>query len=327
MLAPTLLTIPATVWWAVSAVAALVTAGTAMRAAVSTRGSTAVPATLWAIAACLSLALDTGLRASGAISQPSAAASLRMVTAALSLCPAMSLLGAKRPQHGVWQFIVAALAVILLLPTLATALVRPDSVPDAHLLGRGFVVILSLVGWMNFVATRHGPAATLVTLGQLVVVRGFLPLVDSEQAFPPTASTAAPLAASVDCLGGCLAAGGGLFAVVISSTRRRPSLAAAGTFAAAVEPAFLGFRETLGAAWTLRVAERFDAIAASRGWPCRLHFDGVHPADTPMDGPWQRDAQRALGALLQRFVSSQWLRRHAWPVRAGGRLAREGRRG
>ncbi len=327
MLAPTLLTIPATVWWAVSAVAALVTAGTAMRAAVSTRGSTAVPATLWAIAACLSLALDTGLRASGAISQPSAAASLRMVTAALSLCPAMSLLGAKRPQHGVWQFIVAALAVILLLPTLATALVRPDSVPDAHLLGRGFVVILSLVGWMNFVATRHGPAATLVTLGQLVVVRGFLPLVDSEQAFPPTASTAAPLAASVDCLGGCLAAGGGLFAVVISSTRRRPSLAAAGTFAAAVEPAFLGFRETLGAAWTLRVAERFDAIAASRGWPCRLHFDGVHPADTPMDGPWQRDAQRALGALLQRFVSSQWLRRHAWPVRAGGRLSREGRRG
>jgi hypothetical protein len=327
MLAPTLLTIPATAWWAVSAVAALVTAGTAIRAAVSTRGSTAVPATLWAIAACLSLALDTGLRASGAISQPSAAASLRMVTAALSLCPAMSLLGAKRPQHGVWQFIVAALAVILLLPTLATALVRPDSVPDAHLLGRGFVVILSLVGWMNFVATRHGPAATLVTLGQLVVVRGFLPLVDSEQAFPPTASTAAPLAASVDCLGGCLAAGGGLLAVVISSTRRRPSLAAAGTFAAAVEPAFLGFRETLGAAWTLRVAERFDAIAASRGWPCRLHFDGVHPADTPMDGPWQRDAQRALGALLQRFVSSQWLRRHAWPVRAGGRLAREGRRG
>ena len=331
MISTTLLTIPASVWWSVSALAALVTAGTAMRAAVSTRGSTAVPATLWAIAACLSLALDTGLRASGAISQPSAAASLRMVTAALSLCPAMSLLGAKRPQHGVWQFIVAALAVILLLPTLATALVRPDSVPDAHLLGRGFIVILSLVGWMNFVATRHGPAATLVTLGQLVVVRGFLPLVDSEQAFPPTASTAAPMAAAIDCLGGCLAAVGGLLAMTsslssLSSTRRRPSLAPAGTFAAAVEPAFLGFRETLGAAWTLRVAERFDAIAASRGWPCRLHFDGIHPADTPIDGPWQRDAQRALGALLQRFVSIQWLRRHAWPARAGGRLARDERR-
>ena len=326
MLAPAILTIPATVWWAVSALAALVAAGTAVRAAVSTRGSTAVPATLWAIAACLSLALDTGLRASGAISQPSAAASLRMVTAALSLCPAMSLLGAKRPQHGVWQFIVAALALILLLPALATTLVRPDSVPDAHLLGRCFLVVLSLVGWLNFVTTRHGPAATLITLGQLIVVRGFLPLIDSEPAFPPTASTAAPMAASIDCLGGCLAAAGGLLAV-ISSIRRRPALAPEGTFAAAVEPAFLGFRETLGAAWTLRVAERFDAIATSRGWPCRLHFDGIHPADAPIDGPWQRDAQRALGALLQRFVSMQWLRRHAWRAPAGGRLALDGRRG
>jgi hypothetical protein len=320
MLAPIPLTIPATVWWAVSALAALVTAGTAVRAAVSTRGSTAVPATLWAIAACVSLTLDTGLRASGAVSQPSAAASLRMVTAALSLCPAMSLLGAKRPQHGVWQFIVAALALILLLPALATMLVRPDSVPDAHLLGRCFLVILSLVGWLNFVTTRHGPAATLVTLGQLIVVRGFLPLVDSEPAFPPTASTGAATAALIDCLGVCLAAAGGLLAAIssLSNSRRQLALAPAGTFAAAVEPAFLGFRETLGAAWTLRVAERFDAIATSRGWPCRLHFDGIHPADAPIDGPWQRDAQRALGALLQRFVSIQWLRRHAWPAPTGG---------
>jgi len=329
MFAPSLLTISATVWWQVSALAALVTAGTAVRAAISTRGSTAVPATLWAIAACVSLALDTGLRASGAVSQPSAAASLRMVTAALSLCPAMSLLGAKRPQHGVWQFIVAALALILLLPALATMLVRPDSVPDAHLLGRCFLVILSLVGWLNFVATRHGLAATLVTLGQLIVVRGFLPLVDSEPTFPPTASTAAATAALIDCLGVCLAAAGGLLAMLSSlgSSRRRLALAPAGTFAAAVEPAFLGFRETLGAAWTLRVAERFDAIAASRGWPCRLHFDGIHPANAPIDGPWQRDAQRALGALLQRFVSIEWLRRHAWPAPTGRRLARDGRRG
>ncbi len=326
MLAAAFPTIPATIWWAFAALAALVAAGAALRAAVATRGSTAVPATLWAIAACLALALDTGLRASGAISQPSAAASLRLVTAALSLCPAMSLLGAKRPQHGVWQLIVAALAVILLLPAFATALVRPDSVPDAHLLGRGFVVVLSLVGWMNFVATRHGPAATLVTLGQLVVVRGFLPLVDSEQAFPPSASTAAPLAASIDCLGSCLAALGGLLAV-ITSRRARPPRAPEKSFAASVEPAFLAFRETLGAAWTLRVAERFDAIAANRDWPCRLHFDGIHPADAPLDGPWQRDAQRALGALLRRFVSIPWLARHAWPAAAGERLARDGRRG
>jgi hypothetical protein len=326
MLSAVFSTLPAATWWAVAASAALVTAGTAARATVATRGSTAVPAALWAIAACLSFALETGLRASGVVSQPAAAAALRMVTAALSLCPAMSLLGAKRPQHGVWQLIVAALAAILLLPALATTLVRPDSVPDAHLLGRGFVVILSLVGWMNFIATRHGLTATLVTLGQLVVVRGFLPLVESEQAFPPTASPTAPLAASIDCLGGCLAAAGGLLAVIMGR-QARPARAPEGSFAAAVEPAFGAFRETLGAAWTLRVAERFDAIAASRGWPCRLHFDGIHPAETPIDGPWQRDALRALGALFLRFVSTGWLGRHAWPATAGGRLARDCERG
>lgn len=317
---------PAMTWWSFSALAALATAALALRATVATRGSTAVPATLWAIAACLALAVDTGLRASGLVSQPAAAASLRIVTAALSLCPAMSLLGAKRPQHGVWQLIVAALAVTLVLPALATTLVRPDSVPDAHPLGRGFLVLLSLVGWMNFVTTRHGPAATLVTLGQMIVVRGFLPMVDSEQAFPPTAAAAAPITASIDCLGCGLAAAGGLLAV-ISGRFRPPPLAPEGTFARSVEPAFRGFKETLGAAWTLRVAERFDAIAASRGWPCRLHFDGIHPADAPLDGPWQRDALRALGALLKRFVSTTWLERHAWPAATGGRLARKGRRG
>jgi hypothetical protein len=292
----------------------LVTAGTALRGTLATRGSTALPATLWAIAACLWLAFDTGLRAAGLVSQPASAASLRMVTAALSICPAMSLLGAKRPQHGVWQLIVAALAAILLLPVLATALARPGSVPDAHLLGRCFLVILSLVGWMNFVTTRRGTAATLVTLGQLIVLRGFLPLVASEPAFPPTASTSAAWAASVDVVGCCLVAIGGLLAVVAKGGRKTP-LAPPGTFAGSVEPAFRGFRETFGAAWTLRVAERFDGIATNRGWPCRLRFEGIDPVDAPLDGPWQRDARRALAALFYRFVSPTWLDRHGWPAR------------
>jgi len=311
---------PATASWTIASLAALLTAFAAVRAAVATRGSTALPAALWAIAAAGTLAFDTAARAAGLVSQPPSAAALRMVTAALTLCPAMSLLGAKRPQHGVWQLIVAALAVILLLPALATTLVRPGSVPDAHLLGRCFLVILSLVGWMNFVATRHGAAATLVTLGQLVVVRGFLPWVDSETAFPPTASTDAAAAALRDAFGAGLMAAGGLLAAV-RSRYPRPAPAANGTFAAAVGPAFLAFRETLGAAWTLRVAERFDAIATHRGWPCRLHFDGIHPADAPIDGPWQRDASRALAALFHRFVSPDWLTRHGWPAAARGRLA------
>lgn len=302
--------------WTVSCLAALLTAGTVLRGVWAARGSTAFPATLWALSACLWLALDTGLRATGLVSQPASAASLRLVTAALSMCPAMSLLGAKRPQYGVWQLIVASLVLILLLPVLATTLARPGGVPDVHLLGRGFLVILSLVGWMNFVATRRGSAATLVTIGQLSVLRGFLPLVDSEPAFPPTASVSASMAASIDAIGCLAVAAGGLLALL--STRGPKHPPPPDSFAASVAPAFLGFRETLGAAWTLRVIERFDGIAASRNWPCRLRFDGLDPIEAPLDGPWQRDARRALGALLRRFVSPGWLDRHEWRADRGG---------
>lgn len=302
--------------WTISCLAALLTAGTVLRGVWAARGSTAFPATLWALSACLWLALDTGLRATGVVSQPASAASLRLVTAALSMCPAMSLLGAKRPQHGVWQLIVASLALILLLPVLATSLARPGGVPDVHVLGRGFLVILSLVGWMNFAATSRGAAATLVTTGQLIVLRGFLPLVDSEPAFPPTSSPAAALAAATDSIGCLSVAAGGLFTLLPIRGLKHPPPPE--SFAASVAPVFLGFRETLGAAWTLRVIERFDAMAESRNWPCRLRFDGIDPVEAPLDGPWQRDAKRALAALLRRFVSVEWLDRHEWRADRGG---------
>jgi len=307
--------------WALACAGALVAGVAAARAAWATRGSTAVPAALWALAGCVGLAIDCGSRAGGIVGQPSAAASLRLITAALAVCPAMSLLGAKRPQHGVWQLIVAALAVILVLPALAGSLVRPGSVPDMHLLGRLFLVVLVAVGWMNFVATRGGLAATLVAVGQGLIVRGFIPLFDTETAFPPSAAVAAVAASATDACAAWLVACGGLLAWIGSArARRRPAVAA--TFAAAVDPPFLALRDTLGAAWALRIAERFDQIATDRGWPCRLGFRGMRPIDAQRQGPWQHDAERALGALLRRFVSEDWLSRHVDSAIGMGKLAR-----
>lgn len=284
-------------------IAAIVAAGCAALAVWRVRGSTAVPAAWWAVAACLALACDASIRV-GDPSDAAAAARLRLVVAALAVCPAMSLLGAKRPQHGVWQLIVASLAVVIAMPALSAWLVRPGSLPDVHLLGRGFLALLAAVGWMNFLATRNGPAATLITAGQIAVIRPFLPGIATDRALPQD---------SLDCFGACLLAAGALLAAALPLVRPRATgTKAADAVTRSIDPPFCALRETLGAAWALRIAERFDSVASERGWPCRLNFRGAEVGGDPADASWHRDALRAFKALMHRFVDDGWLARHGW---------------
>jgi hypothetical protein len=293
-----------------SCVAALITAVAACAGAFLARGTTAVPAAWWACGASVAFAVESAVRGSGGLVDPASQASARLAVVAVSLCPIMSLLGAKRPQHGVWQFIVASLAGIVALPAASAALVRPGSPPDVHALQRWFMLALVLVAAMNFAATRHGVAAALVAVGQVILLRQFLPFVES----------VGQQGATLDAVAAWLVASGAIVAAAQSWLRpaqrrvdgsevakrhdRQADLAAFGT-------AYLALRETLGAAWTLRIAERFNVVAESRGWPCRLRFDGLHGGGDPDDRQWQADAVRTGRALLRRFVSPGWMRRHA----------------
>ena len=110
----------------------------------------------------------------------------RVVFAALSVCPVMSLLGAKRPQYGVWQFIVGSLAAVLALPAVSAVLIHPGALPNLHILGRCFLPVLVIVGWMNFVGTRRAVAATLIAAGHLGLIWPLLPGVEFEAALPQT---------------------------------------------------------------------------------------------------------------------------------------------
>ena len=272
------------------------------------RGSTAVPAAWWAVAAAAVAALDALRQTAGAVS-PASAATGRVAVAALLVCPIMSLLGAKRPQHGVWQLIVATLAVVLALPAASALLIRPGSFPDLHILARCFLPLLLLVGWMNFIGTQRAVAASLVTLGQLGLIWPLLPGVDLAVALPqPTVDVLAALAIAA---GSLLAVGQSLAA---GRSRVQVATVRQGRFAERIDGCLLPLRETLGAAWTLRLAERFAAIAEQRGWPVRLTFRGADVGGDPADTAWQRDATRAAEALFRRFVSVDWLRRHGWPM-------------
>lgn len=290
---------------------ALVVAAAAAAAAWLVRGSTAVPAAFWAVATAGSLAAEMAARAAGGLADPSAGAAARLVSVALAVCPTMSLLGAKRPQHGVWQFIVASLGVVLALPALSATLVRPGTLPDVHMLERGFLLILLVVGWMNFICTRHAVAATLVTAGLAVLARAFLPFVPAAIAEAP-----APQLDAIAC--GALAVGAAVAAIQSAAAAGRPLPAgAAPSITELIDRPYAALRETLGAAWTLRIAERFNTVATERGWPCRLHFRGLEIGGDPDDSDWHRDALRALRALFRRFVTADWLARHGWPDHAG----------
>lgn len=292
----------------VTTVAAAVAALAAAVAVHRVRGSTALPAAWWALAACLALAADAAAQEAGWLAAPAAAARVRLGVAALAVCPAMSLLGAKRPQHGVWQLIVATLAIVVAMPALSAWLVRPGSLPDVHLLGRGFLLVLAIVGWLNFVATSQGPAATAIAAGQLALLRPFLPGVATDAALPQ------PM---LDAAGACLVAAGCVAALArrgasIQLAADSPAPAPPAAVARRIDPPFLALRDTLGAAWALRIAERFDTVAAERGWPCRLHFAGLDAGGDPTDDSWHRDALRAFKALMRRFVDDAWLARHGW---------------
>ena len=287
----------------VSGLAAVGAAVAAAGCLFAVRGSTAAPAALWAIVACLACAFEMGVRAGGGLVDPSTSASARLAVAAIGLCPAMSLLGAKRPQHGVWQLIVATLAAVLALPALTALLVRPGSLPDVHILQRGFMLLLLLVGWLNFAGTQRGLAATLIVIGQLAIVWPFLPAVSLAEALPQQI---------VDAIGCSLILVGAVLAQCAKKATPVGTVPLTGGAAivSLIDPPFLALRETLGAAWALRIAERFDAVATTRGWPCRLRFSGLAAGGDPTDTSWHRDAHRAFTALMRRFVNQDWLTRH-----------------
>ena len=183
---------------------------------------------------------------------------------------------------------------------------------------RFFLPLLVIVGWLNFVGTRRAAAATCVAAGQLMLMRGFLPGVVTTTS-SPTGDAIDAAAAGLILIGAAWAA---VQALASAARRNRPATGTTTpreeTAAAFINPPFLALRETLGAAWSLRIAERFDTVAAARGWPCRLRFGGLVSDGDPADTHWHRDALRAFRALLRRFVTDAWLARHGWRDAAGG---------
>jgi hypothetical protein len=249
------------------------------------RETTLTSAWCWTLAALVAWAAASLFQANGP---------LQFAAIALSFCPAVALLGAKRPQHLAWNFVVVSLWAIVILPAAENLLLhpgRPVEMGDA----RGwFLWILILLAPINFSPTRHWLASILLAAGQIVALAPHLPLLRRD------------LIAHAEVVGLVLAA----VAIVA---------AWAGRFTSAPPRSVLGydrlwldFRNTFGLFWSLRVQERINAAARQYGWPFEVAWSGFRSkADgsrlTAIDPAIEPALRTSLKGLLRRFVSNRWI--------------------
>jgi hypothetical protein len=265
----------------------------------------------WAVAACAAIVLvesmalivpDGNLLAH---TLPPA----RVVVALVALCPTISVLGAKRPQHRAWQFVVFAFLLVLLIPVARNVLLHPGLPIKLHAAQTAFLHVVALMGVVNWAATRYGAAAIIAGAAQCMLIQ---PPTWTAQTASFDALLAAPLHPLV---AGALAT---CALLVVALTPRRPTSASR---------AWLDFRDQLGLFWAARVLSRFNAAAAEKRWPVRLAWRGIEPfahtappagspqrkrGEPPLDPAYvaivsDAVARRTLRMLLLRFVSAPWL--------------------
>ncbi len=226
----------------------------------------------------------------------------RFLAAMAALCPGIAVMGAKRPQDRAWKFIVASLWGVLALPAAKVLVLPAANTLTLHPAQSWFLLVLALLGVLNWLPTRFGVAAVLAGAGLLLLLAGYLPVLPAVEGRWRAIGSLTCFVLAQLWVVGRLTLGPG------DTPNVRTRL-------------WLEFRDLFGAFWSLRVAERWNAVAAQRDWPMLLGwrgFYGLEPA-TP-EGVCPPDAMeegdRVLHSLLRRFVDRDWIAR-----RTGGKTA------
>jgi hypothetical protein len=215
----------------------------------------------------------------------------RYAAAVGTFCPMMALLGAKRPQDRGWQFIVATLWLVLLLPAAQSFVFAPASRLELHGAWRAFLMLQIAVGLTNYLATRYALSAVLFAVGQVLLLHAQLPI-----AWPAGESSA--VAAAIVSL--------------VAATATAGARAAGATRGATwSDRVWLDFRDAFGAVWALRVMERINQAARQSRRSDVLGWHGFRDGWDPLA---ERDATQeslamTIRMLLRRFVDTGWLDR------------------
>lgn len=251
-------------------------------------GTTLVAPWAWTIGALASLVGSEAV-IFGQIFGPWLNEPLRFIAAVSTFCPAMAILGAKRPQDRGWKFIVASLWLLLAMPAIQTLLMRPGEPVYVYPAWSWFFWMLIGLGWTNYLLTRFWLSASLVALAQGVLLAKHLP------GWPDSLLPMRP-----DLAIGILVSAALLWAW---------QLAPKGSRSPTINHVWIDFRDWFGAVWALRVAERLRASSAMYDWQLDVTWQGFPQLDPPGSLPVEVEqaAAKSLRIMLRRFVSPEWI--------------------
>ena len=264
-----------------------------VRASAAVRGTTLVGAVGWSWAAW-GVWLSTWV-ADGVFHSDSAFVELGWYTAALlTVCPALSILGAKRPGARVWTlFVVLPFLLVFTWPLLA------DWVRDSTLrsfqvelpMCLGYVLVL-VMGFGNYVGTRW-------TLPAILIAGAAGTLMWTFDGHTAQSESDREMAARMIATGLLCLSGG-----VVWLSNRRPNLSQPG-----LDEFWDRYRNAFGIVWAIRFMERVNATAEKEQWFARWELDRI-----AWQGATEDERQRTLERmehtvrwLGRRFVDPEWL--------------------
>jgi hypothetical protein len=262
------------------------------------RGTTLAAAAAWAIVSATTIAAVEAAVAWRADALDPLTVSLARYAAAVgTFCPLMAVLGAKRPQHRGWQWIVLSLWVVMLVPVMQAMAARSGNRLELFAAWRLLIAALIAMGLLNYLPTRYAAAGALLAVGQTLLVGPFL-LQAADRLQWREGGVAVILAATS-------------LAYVQSS--RRPASASPGqrehTLLGRCNERWFAMRDGWGAFWGLRVLQRVNQTAELSRWPVRLRWregfaarsTGDAGGGSAVDAPTAAHIHQTMDSLLRRF--------------------------
>ena len=215
---------------------------------------------------------------------------MRLAVACLSICPAIALLGARRPHDGAWQFIVLTFWFVAAMPA-GESLVKPDQPISISAARSWFFLGVLLLTFVNHLGSTRWSMMCCWAAAQVALFFPYLPFGDAT--IPDSWRSMAPILMAV--------------AIWLDFRQFQGSRTDSGW-----QRVWLDYRDYFGALWMLRNSERLNAVAVMYAWEVRIGWNGfVSTADDHLAVDLPESIVDAFSTasrnLLRRFVSESWI--------------------